>query len=177
VKLIKVGEEVSRRSLKYDFEHQEIEVTGRLGVYRVSIPLLGQYQLDNTAAVIAALEVLIEKGYQISKESIIQGLGKVHFPGRMNIVSRQPLIVVDGGHNPGAAHNLREALTQYFKPAQSILVFGASSDKDIPGVIQELARSSISSLLLEPTARALPNRNSWKLNLPDREKRCKRQRP
>jgi dihydrofolate synthase/folylpolyglutamate synthase len=139
VKLIKVGEDVTRRSLNYDFDHQEIEVKGRLDTYRVSIPLLGQYQLDNTAAAIAALEVLIGKGYRIFRESIIKGLAGVNFPGRMNIISRQPVIVVDGGHNPGAARNLKEALTQYFKPASSILVIGISSDKDIPGIIRELA--------------------------------------
>ena len=63
----------------------------------------------------------------------------VKFPGRMNIIGRQPLIVVDGGHNPGAAHNLKEALLKYFQPAKSILVIGISSDKDIPGIIKELA--------------------------------------
>jgi dihydrofolate synthase / folylpolyglutamate synthase len=139
VKLIEVGREVTRQGLAFDFEHQEIEVKGRLDTYRVSIPLLGQYQLDNTAAVIAGLEVLIEKGYRITPEQIKQGLAAVQFPGRMNIISRQPLIVVDGGHNPGAAHNLKEALLKYFHPARRILVTGIANDKDIPAIIQELA--------------------------------------
>ena len=76
----------------------------------------------------------------------VKGLAAVKLPGRMNIVSRRPLIVLDGGHNPGAAHNLNEALRQYFKPTdatepagKSILVIGISSDKDIPGIIRELA--------------------------------------
>ena len=69
----------------------------------------------------------------------MQGLARVDFPGRMQIVSRHPLIVVDGGHNPGAAHNFKEALLQYFKPAKSILVIGISNDKDIAGIVKELA--------------------------------------
>jgi dihydrofolate synthase / folylpolyglutamate synthase len=139
VKQIRVGFDVKRKSLGFDFNRQDIEVQGRLDKYSVSIPLLGQYQLDNTAAAIAALEVLIEKGYHISQEHILEGLAKVEFPGRMQIIGRNPLIVLDGGHNPGAARNLKEALLAYFKPARSILVFGASADKDIAGVIAELA--------------------------------------
>jgi dihydrofolate synthase/folylpolyglutamate synthase len=95
--------------------------------------------LDNTAAAVAAVEVLIERGERISQEALLKGLARVEFPGRMQIVSRHPLIVVDGGHNPGAAHSLKEALSQYFKPSKTILVFGASNDKDIAGVVRELA--------------------------------------
>jgi dihydrofolate synthase/folylpolyglutamate synthase len=86
VRLVKVGRDITRRSIKYDFEHQELMVQGRLDKYEISIPLLGQYQLDNTAAVIAGLEVLVEKGVRISKKSILQGLRKVDFPGRMQIL-------------------------------------------------------------------------------------------
>jgi dihydrofolate synthase/folylpolyglutamate synthase len=139
VKLIEVGKEVTRQGLIHDFEHQEIEIKGRLASYQVSIPLLGQYQLDNSAAAVAGLEVLIEKGYKINAEHIKQGLAAVSFPGRMNIVSRNPLMVVDGGHNPGAAHNLKEAILKYFQPAKRILVVGIAGDKDIPAIVKELA--------------------------------------
>ena len=47
--------------------------------------------------------------------------------------------MVDGGHNPGAAHRLKEAILEYFKPAKSILVIGISNDKDIAGIVKELA--------------------------------------
>ena len=137
--MIRVSQDVKCRSLGHNYEGQEMEITGRLDQYRVSVPLLGQYQLDNTAAVIAALEVLQEKGYQISREHILTGLAKVDFPGRMNIISRHPLILADGGHNPGAAHKLKESLLEYFHPEKAILVIGISSDKDIPGIIDELS--------------------------------------
>jgi dihydrofolate synthase / folylpolyglutamate synthase len=139
VNLIRIGSEVTRKGLGFDFDHQDIEIEGRLDKYRVSIPLLGQYQLDNAAAAVAALEVLVEKGYHISRENIERGLAGVDFPGRLQILSRDPLIVLDGGHNPGAAHNLKEALLNYFKPARSILVIGISGDKDMAGIVRELA--------------------------------------
>ncbi len=139
VKLIRVGKDITRQEISHDFDHQDMEVHGRLGNYLVSIPLLGQYQLDNTAAAVAALEVLMERGVQLCKDDILNGLARVDFPGRMQIISRNPLIVVDGGHNPGAAHNLKEALQHYFKPNKTILVIGVSNDKDLAGVVKELA--------------------------------------
>jgi dihydrofolate synthase / folylpolyglutamate synthase len=139
VKLIQVGNDVTSQSLSHTFERQEMEVQGRLDKYSVSIPLLGQFQLDNTAAVIAALEVLVERGIRITKDNILQGLSGVNFPGRMEIIAREPFILVDGGHNPGAAHNLKLAISSYFKPGKSILVVGIASDKDIPAIVRELA--------------------------------------
>jgi dihydrofolate synthase/folylpolyglutamate synthase len=96
--------------------------------------------MDNTAAAIAALEVLMERGFSISKEAIVEGLAKVEFPGRFQIAGQKPLIILDGGHNPGAAAKLREALQQYFKPEKSILVIGMSADKDMAGVVEELSQ-------------------------------------
>jgi dihydrofolate synthase / folylpolyglutamate synthase len=138
VKLIRIGQDVIRKSLSYNFDRQEIEVQGRLNDYKISLPLLGQYQLDNTAAAVAAIEVLIERGCRISRENIINGLSRVAFPGRLQIIRRKPYVVVDGGHNPGAARSLKEAILQYFNPAKSILVIGVSNDKDISGIVHEL---------------------------------------
>jgi dihydrofolate synthase/folylpolyglutamate synthase len=138
VRLVRLGRDILYQGLKHDFEHQDLEVQGRLGKYRLSIPLLGQYQLPNAAAAVAALEVLIERGFRLSINDIVRGLAGVKFPGRMEILVRKPFIVVDGGHNPEAAHNLRETLLKYFEPDRSILVVGISSDKDVPGIVREL---------------------------------------
>jgi len=97
---------------------------------------------------VAALEVLAEKGFHISRQSIINGLGGVSWPGRFQILSRQPRLVVDGAHNPDSARRLRQSLEQYFGLAaggvkssleRAILVIGVSCDKDIAGIAAELA--------------------------------------
>lgn len=150
VPLVRVGREVTRRETGHSVDRQNIEIKGRLGSYAVTIPLLGQYQLDNTAAAVAALEVLIQRKFKLSKADILKGLASVDFPGRMQIVGRNPFIVVDGGHNPGAAHNLQEALKHYFKPAKTILVIGVSNDKDLAGVVKELA--PVSNLVIASRA-------------------------
>ena len=136
--LVRVGSDVTWRSLAPNLNQQRLRVEGRLGSYELSIPLLGQHQLENAATAVAALEVLAGKGFNISRESITNGLAGVSWPGRLQILSRHPFIVVDGAHNPDAARKLRESLEQYFDFDQAILVIGASDDKDIAGIVSQL---------------------------------------
>jgi len=136
--LVRVGSDVTWRSLSSDLNYQRFCVTGRLDNYELSIPLLGQHQLANAATAVAALEVLAEKGFNISRDSITNGLTQVSWPGRLQILSRHPFIVVDGAHNPDAAQRLRESLERYFDFDRAILVIGASDDKDIAGIATQL---------------------------------------
>ena len=137
--LIRVGSDVTWRSLGFDSDRQSLQVKGRLNSYKLSIPLLGRYQLENAAVAVAALEVLAERGFKISRDSIVNGLAKVNWPGRLQILSRHPLLVVDGAHNPDSAQKLKQSLEQYFNFDRAILVIGVSCDKDIAGIVSELA--------------------------------------
>ncbi|RJQ41457.1 MAG: bifunctional folylpolyglutamate synthase/dihydrofolate synthase [Dehalococcoidia bacterium] len=150
-RIVKVGTDVTWRSLGCYLGGQRFQVKGLLGEYKLEIPLLGQHQLENAANAVAALELLKQKGYRISPENIADGLKRVRWPGRFEILSRQPLVVADGAHNRESARRLRESLEQYFcrqseKPGgnglyrykKSVLVMGASLDKDVDGIISEL---------------------------------------
>ena len=141
--LVRVGYDVIWQGLSSDLNQQLLQVKGKLGSYKLSIPLLGHYQLENAATAVAALEALARKGVNISRNSIIDGLAQVNWPGRLQIVSHHPLIVVDGAHNPDSAQKLKQSLEQYFfktyaSPDQAILVIGLSSDKDAAGIVSEL---------------------------------------
>ena len=136
--LVRVGRDVAWRSLGFDHKRQSLEVKGRLGSYKLSIPLLGHYQQDNAAAAVATLEVLATKGFNISRDSITDGLAGVRWAGRFQILSHHPLLVVDGAHNPDSARKLRESLVEYFDFDRAILVTGVSCDKDIDGIVSEL---------------------------------------
>jgi dihydrofolate synthase/folylpolyglutamate synthase len=137
--LIRVGRDVTYKSLMFDDTKQSLIVNGRLDNYELTIPLLGQYQLGNAATAVAALEVLIEKGSKIPSKSIIQGMKAVKWEGRLQVLNRHPLVVVDGAHNQDSAQKLRQALEQYFKFDKAILIIGMSSDKDLAGIVEELA--------------------------------------
>jgi dihydrofolate synthase/folylpolyglutamate synthase len=101
-------------------------------------PLLGRHQLENAACAIAAIDILGQKGFNVSAEAVREGLRTVQWPGRMEILSREPLVVIDCAHNPYAARVLRKALDEWFPDKRWVLVYGASVDKDISGVLTTL---------------------------------------
>jgi dihydrofolate synthase/folylpolyglutamate synthase len=138
-KLLVVGKDVSWQSLSSDLDGQRFEVKGRQGNYKLSIPILGEHQLQNAATAVAALEVLAEKGFDIPTEKVAEGFSKIEWPGRFQVLRRKPPVVVDGAHNIDAARSLKKALKEYFDFEKAILVMGASDDKNIKGVIAELA--------------------------------------
>jgi len=159
VGLVKVGSDVTWQGLSSNLSRQLLQVKGRLDSYELSIPLLGDYQLGNAATAVAALEVLAGRGFNISKDSIISGLAQVGWPGRFQILSHHPLLIVDGAHNPDSAQRLKQSLKQYFNFDRAILVIGVSSDKDIAGIVSELAPlfdKVIITRSRHPRAMALP---------------------
>lgn len=138
-RLIRVGKDVTWQSTGCNLSGQLLRVKGRLDSYELFLPLLGQHQLQNATMALATLEVLEEGGFKVTSDSIVSGLGKVSWPGRLDVLSRHPLLVVDGAHNPGAARSLREAIGQYLTFDRAILIMGISNDKDIPGIASELS--------------------------------------
>jgi dihydrofolate synthase/folylpolyglutamate synthase len=138
-KLITVGEDINWRGLSSDLDGQRLSVEGRKGNYEFSIPILGEHQLQNAATAVAALEVLDDGGFEIPAEKIAGGFKQVEWPGRFQVLRRNPPVVVDGAHNIDAARSLKKALKEYFDFERAILVMGASDDKNIVGVVAELA--------------------------------------
>ena len=102
------------------------------------IPLLGRHQLENATNAIAALDIMHQRGFHIPIEAVHEGLRSVCWPGRMEILSREPLVIVDGAHNSYSAQVLRRALEEWFPDQRWVLIFGASTDKDIAGMLKVL---------------------------------------
>jgi dihydrofolate synthase/folylpolyglutamate synthase len=138
--LIRVGREINWQGERPIGSRQAATISGRLNEYRVSLPLLGDYQIANAAAAVGVLEVLQEKGFNIGVSGIVRGLEKVRWPGRFQIIGRRPLIIADGAHNPAAALELSRALAAYsVGRGHRLLVIGTSYDKDFAGMARELA--------------------------------------
>ncbi len=132
--LITVGSDISWKETSSNLSGQSLEVNGMKGSYRLTIPLLGDYQLQNAVTAVAALETL-----DIPRESIESGLAKTCWPGRLQILRRKPLLVVDGAHSSDSARKLKEALERHFHFDHLILIIGASADKNMSGIVAELA--------------------------------------
>jgi dihydrofolate synthase / folylpolyglutamate synthase len=137
-KVVRVGKDVSWRKISGDLARQSLVIEGRNGQYHVDITLLGDYQLENAAAAVAALEVLASKGFAISPASIAEGLSRVKWPGRFQVLRDNPTVLIDGAHNVASMRRLVSNIRDYFGGKSIILVFGTSTDKDIPGIVDEL---------------------------------------
>jgi len=103
------------------------------------MPLLGDFQQENAATAIATAAVLKELGQDwITRETVKKGLEKTVWPGRMEILNHAPLLITDCAHNPYSAETLRSSLESWFPGQNWLLIYGASSDKDIPGMLKAL---------------------------------------
>jgi dihydrofolate synthase / folylpolyglutamate synthase len=137
-RLIRVGHDVTWEGHGFESARQSLKVNGRLGSYHLTIPLVGEFQLENTAVAVGCLECLIEGGAHVNARTMARGLGNVVWPGRLQILKRNPYLVVDGAHNPYSAARLADALKKYFAYERATLIIGTSSDKDIAGIVSEL---------------------------------------
>ena len=138
-RLITAGKEVTWQKNRFSDSGQSFHLKGVRGDYDLTIPLLGEHQLENAAVAVAALEVLADQGASVSPQSIATGLSQIRWPGRLQVLQRNPLFIVDGAHNADSAMKLREALKQYFDFDDVILIVGASQDKNISGIVAELS--------------------------------------
>ncbi|MFC1944420.1 bifunctional folylpolyglutamate synthase/dihydrofolate synthase [Chloroflexota bacterium] len=135
--LIKVGEQIGWRKISSDLRGQSLEVRGRRGDYRITIPLLGAHQIENAAAAVAALEAA-----SIPQQAIADGLAATRWPGRLEVLKEKPYLVIDGAHNVNSAKRLVEAIREHFDFDRLLLIIGTSADKDAAGMIAELAALS-----------------------------------
>jgi len=137
--LLDVGEACSVQRLGWDLTGQSFRLTGPGWSRELWLPLLGAHQLENAATAVAAIDALRSGGVAVSEESIEDGLGRLSWPGRLEVLRDKPLIVVDGAHNGDSARRLRQALRDYFSFDHAILVTGVSGDKTIGAMAEQLA--------------------------------------
>jgi len=106
----------------------------------LSIPLLGEHQMQNAATAFRTLEILKENGFRITDEELKKGFKEVVWPGRFEILNKHPFLIIDSAHNVDSTRKLIKAIDDYFPGFQVILIFGASEDKDIDGMLKLLSK-------------------------------------
>jgi len=122
---------------------------------RLKIPLLGYHQVINAATAYAALQKVNESGMKVSVQSIQKGFAKTYWPGRFELLRKQPPVVIDSAHNGDSFLRLRLTIDDYFPNKPVILVFGVSADKDIAGMLEEMiprVRKVITTQSIHPRA-------------------------
>jgi dihydrofolate synthase/folylpolyglutamate synthase len=153
--LIRVGRDFLYRPLSHDLDGQNLVLwtkedqpsmdryieQGNSSAWKplqIYLPLLGYHQVQNAATAYAAIEEARKQGIRISPDAVLQGFKNVKWPGRFELMSKDPILVLDSAHNPDSALKLRLALDDYLNEMPIVLVFGVSEDKDIVGMFDQL---------------------------------------
>ncbi len=119
---------------------QSFTVHGLLGSYDLDIPLLGDYQMENAATAVAAIESISKaQGFNISAETVAQGFRNVSWPCRMEVLAHGPLVIADGAHNDYSVDKLLESLPHYFNYKRLVVIAGFSRDKNVDAMVDSLA--------------------------------------
>lgn len=139
--------------LSHDLKGQLFTWDGR----RYVTPLLGAHQLRNAAVALETVEVLRLRGWNIPPEAVERGLALVRWPARFEVLSQDPVLILDGGHNPQCAQALVSALEEYLPGEKCIFLLGVLADKDYAAMLDILAPCAGQLLCLTPDSpRALP---------------------
>jgi dihydrofolate synthase/folylpolyglutamate synthase len=141
VPLVRVGKEVTWTLLERSLDGQTIQSRGSHGVRVSHIPLAAPYEAENAVAAIAALEALQSRGVALDAECVSLGLSRTQWPGRFQVLARDPLLVLDGAHNPASMRRLAEGVDLFRRSADIVYVLGFSSDKDVRGAVAELSHT------------------------------------
>jgi dihydrofolate synthase / folylpolyglutamate synthase len=117
---------------------QALTVRGLHAEYdELLLPIHGEHAARNAAAAIAGVESLLER--ELDADAVRAALASVTSPGRLEVVGRHPLVVLDGAHNPAAAEALAVALPETFAGDRLHLVMAVFKDKDLDGVVRAIA--------------------------------------
>ena len=133
-----VGRDVTFRPLYHSLDSQSLKVDSGGNTYTFTIPLLGAHQVQNAAVAAAALWTLRSQRIGVPDSAIQAGFAAVKWPARFEVVRRDPPVIFDSAHNQDSFSRLRQALDDYFPGRQVYLIFGASEDKNIPGMFAEI---------------------------------------
>lgn len=127
------------RDIEYQINHSKFSVWGDGFKHQdLEIRLLGRHQVLNAALAISVIELLRKKGINISLKELRRGLKKAIWPGRAQILAKNPTILLDGAHNPSGANSLRLLLKDRYAKNPKIIILGILKDKDIKEIIKEL---------------------------------------
>ncbi|MBP6179231.1 MAG: bifunctional folylpolyglutamate synthase/dihydrofolate synthase [Anaerolineales bacterium] len=135
-----VGRDVNFALIESSLEGQKLRIQNS----EFRIPLLGNHQVENAATAYTALKV---SGIPITDDQIQKGFSQVQWRARFEVARREPPVIFDSAHNQDSFAKLSETLEIYFPDKKVYLIFGASEDKNIPGMFAEL-KSKIEKIIV-----------------------------
>lgn len=153
------GENFEVLAAEPDSLGQQVSIRSLAGEYSdLNLPVFGAHQAENAALAIAAVEAFLGGGQQRILDDVVRAaFADFSSPGRLQVVSREPLTILDAAHNPSGAKSLAEALKVYFGSPRVTAVISILKDKDAQGFLAEIADSVAEVIVTQSNSpRALP---------------------
>lgn len=117
----------------------------------VEISMVGRHQAENLKTALATLEILRKSGaVKLDREALYEGLKRGRQPGRFEVISEDPLVIIDGAHNEAGAQALQETMAQHFAGKKILLVAGILADKEIDSIVKFLTKITDHIIVTEP---------------------------
>lgn len=117
---------------------------------QVWFSLPGAYQRENLACALTAISVLEGQGWKVTDQHILNALYDAYIPGRLEMVSREPLVLVDAAHNPHAARSMSRSLHDLLPDSDRVLVCGMVNDKDAWNTLKYLGQNTCRCVITRP---------------------------
>ena len=151
---IKSAELIVADAFDYEIVHEDLKGTKFIfedEIYKIK--LLGRHQIRNAIVAITVLRELHRRGHvHLNKEFIYEGLKSAVWPGRLEIIHKDPVLMIDGAHNTHGAGSLKEAIKGLLNGKRIIGVIGMLEDKDVDGVLKEIAPYIDYAIATEPNS-------------------------
>ena len=132
------------------FDYEKRSVEGTKCLQKITLSLLGDHQCENAAVVLEIMDRLREKGYEIPEHAIREGMESVRWPERFEEVSKDPLVIIDGAHNPDGIHALSHNLKEYCPDEKFLFITGILKDKDYHEMLKQMLPFADSFVTIAP---------------------------
>ncbi|NLK37067.1 MAG: bifunctional folylpolyglutamate synthase/dihydrofolate synthase [Epulopiscium sp.] len=137
--------------LKQDLSQTVFSVTNEFFSYpNITLSLLGTYQIENCCAVLLACHVLQSQGISITEKAILNGIKNACWNGRMELIQKNPTVIIDGAHNVDGIEMLVTSIIHYFSSKNITLLLGVLEDKEYNKMVQAILPYVKTIVLTEP---------------------------
>jgi dihydrofolate synthase / folylpolyglutamate synthase len=144
IPLLRLEQEIPVSAADHGWAGVTATVTTPAGTYRdLRVPLLGLHQADNAALAVAAIDALRSRGWDVSDGALRDGLARTRWPGRLEVIARNPIVLVDGAHNPAGLERSLAAVRTLASGHQLVIVFGVMKDKDLGSMLAQLREINV----------------------------------
>jgi dihydrofolate synthase/folylpolyglutamate synthase len=149
--LYSTKEMLSYKITRADLEGQTFDISGLgRGYDGIKISLLGEHQIANACIAALVVHVMRKEGLAVSDSALKKGYENTRWPARFELVQKEPAVLLDCAHNPAGMRTLRRTLAKTFGRKRLTLVLGIMRDKDISGIVREIAPAAHRIIITKP---------------------------